>query len=112
MEVFEHGMTPFPEIGASLDPYAATYVSNSIRRSFGSLPPRVGRIIRETCDRHNVTPEQLRGPRGRNSISIPRQLLMCRLYTETHMSLLEVAKLLNRKDHTSVMNALNKYGVQ
>lgn len=69
----------------------------------------VADIIRTACEIYGVTVEEMTGrARGRVYISMPRQRAMYVAREMTGLSYPRIARLFNRLDHTTVMNACRK----
>ena len=65
------------------------------------------RILREVCHAYRLSMRQLRSDNRSPIFSWPRQVAYLRLYDETNLSLPQIARLLGKKDHTTVM-----YGIE
>ena len=65
-------------------------------------------IIKAVCSFYNVRPSHLRGETRASSVVLPRQIAMLLLRRELKLKLEEVAFLLKRKDHTTVIHAIEK----
>lgn len=65
------------------------------------------RIMREVCHAYGLSMRQLRSDNRSPIFSWPRQVAYLRLYDETNLSLPQIARLLGKKDHTTVM-----YGIE
>lgn len=65
-------------------------------------------IIRAVCTFYNVRPSQLKGAVRIDSIAFPRQVTMYLLRRELKLTQEETAYVLKRKDHTTVIHAVNK----
>ncbi len=65
-------------------------------------------IIDTVCEHYNVKKEDIVSKKRLTEIVTPRQIIMylCREYTE--VSLEEIGKLLGKKDHTTVMNGIDR----
>ena len=66
------------------------------------------RIITVVCDHYGVKPAAILSKRKDNEIVVPRQVIMylCKTYTDTTYG--GIAKLLGRKDHTTVIHGYKK----
>ncbi|MBI2641717.1 chromosomal replication initiator protein DnaA [Candidatus Roizmanbacteria bacterium] len=73
--------------------------------SFRVLPQDV---IKTVCSYYNVKQSHLRGPVRNESIVLPRQIVMYILRSHLKLKLEEIAFLLKRKDHTTVIHAVDK----
>lgn len=61
-------------------------------------------IIREVAAKHEVDVSDLLGTSKRRKYAWPRQEAMLRMREETELSYPQIARLLRRKDHTTVMS--------
>lgn len=65
-------------------------------------------VVRVVCSFYNVRQSQLKSSRRTESLVLPRQITMYLLRKELKMKLEEIAFYLKRKDHTTVMHAIEK----
>lgn len=65
-------------------------------------------IINTVCNNFDITMKEIKGPTRTNRIAFPRQIAMYILRKELQMPFLEIAQTLNRKDHTTVIHAVDK----
>jgi len=65
-------------------------------------------IIQAVCNFYGVRPSHLKRESRASSIVLPRQIAMLLLRRELKLKLDDVALLLKRKDHTTVMHAIEK----
>jgi chromosomal replication initiator protein len=65
-------------------------------------------VIKTVCTFYNIKPSHLKGKTRTNRIAMARQIAMYFLRNELNMNLEEVAYVTKRKDHTTVMHAVNK----
>jgi len=65
-------------------------------------------IIKTVCSFYNIKQSQLKGASRKSTIALARQVAMFLLRTELGLNLEEVAFLVKRKDHTTVLHAMNK----
>ncbi|TXI33024.1 MAG: chromosomal replication initiator protein DnaA [Niabella sp.] len=65
-------------------------------------------IIQEVCDYYAVSIKDLKGQRRMKPIVMPRQICMYLFRDVLKMSLVSIGELLGRKDHTTVIHALQK----
>ena len=65
-------------------------------------------IIDTVCEQYGTKKEDILSKKRNSDIVLPRQIIMylCRIHTDS--SLEEIGKLLGKKDHTTVMNGINK----
>jgi len=67
-------------------------------------------IIHAVCSYYNVKPSHIRSPVRAEHIAFPRQVIMYLLRRELRLKYEEIAFLLKRKDHTTVMHGYDKIG--
>jgi len=65
-------------------------------------------ILNVVCSYYNVRLSQLKSPIRSESLSLPRQVSMFLLRRELNMKHQEIASLLKRKDHTTIMHGVEK----
>lgn len=65
-------------------------------------------IIRAVCKEFDISVRDIRGKRRTADIVIPRQVCMYLLRTELDLPLEQVARELNRSDHTTVLHAIER----
>jgi len=65
-------------------------------------------VIKTVCSFYHINPSQLKGNSRKSTFSLARQVAMYILRTELAINLVDVAFLVKRKDHTTVMHAVNK----
>lgn len=65
-------------------------------------------VIKTVCDYYNIRPSQLKGPGRQESVALTRQITMYILRKYLNLKLIEVAEILKRKDHTTVLHAEKK----
>lgn len=71
----------------------------------------IRRIQLEECRRHNITLDEMIGPRRSRRIARPRMIAMARCVDELpHFTLPEIGRAFGGRDHTTVMHAHKKYG--
>jgi chromosomal replication initiator protein len=68
----------------------------------------IAKVIREVSKEFNITAKELKGPRRTAEIAFARQVCMYLLREDFDFKLEDVAKQLERKDHTTVMHAVDK----
>lgn len=67
-------------------------------------------VIKTICSYYNIRQHQIKGEERNVNISLPRQIAMFILRKELKLKLEEVAYILKRKDHTTVIHAVDKIG--
>src|SRR3990167_5947058 len=65
-------------------------------------------VIRTVCSFYNIKQSYLKSPSRAASIAFYRQIAMYLLEKELGLTLIEVAEMLNRKDHTTALHAKQK----
>ncbi len=69
---------------------------------------KVPKVLREVGKSFGVTVKDLKGPRRTKELALARQVAMFILREEFNYKLEEVARFLNREDHTTVLHAIDK----
>jgi len=69
---------------------------------------KVPKVIKEVAKSFAVSVKDLKGPRRTKDLALARQVAMYILRDEFNYKLEEVAKFLNREDHTTVLHAIDK----
>ena len=72
---------------------------------FNDTPARI--ILREVAEQYGITVQDLLSQSRERKYSWPRGVAYLRIYCETPMSYPQVARLMKRKDHTTII-----YGVK
>ncbi|QQS44485.1 chromosomal replication initiator protein DnaA [Candidatus Roizmanbacteria bacterium] len=65
-------------------------------------------VIKTVCSFYNIKQSHIKGATRKSTIALARQIVMYLLRTELDLNLEEVAYLVKRKDHTTVIHAINK----
>lgn len=65
------------------------------------------RIMREVASQYGITLRDLRGDCRRKKYSWPRQVAYIRLADETNLSYPQIARIMGKKDHTTII-----YGIK
>lgn len=65
-------------------------------------------IIKIVCSYYNVKQSLLKGPERSDRVAVCRQIVMFLLRKELGLKLEEIAYLLHKKDHTTVIHGINK----
>ncbi|QOQ39706.1 chromosomal replication initiator protein DnaA [Trueperella pecoris] len=73
-----------------------------------SVTVTAGLIMNQTALYFNITPEDLKSPTRTRSLTQPRHIAMYMCREMTDLSLPKIAEAFNRRDHTTVLNALRK----
>lgn len=83
-----------------------SYFSQQIDR--GTKKTESPEVIRAVCSFYNIKPSQIRGPLREEKIATARQVAMFILRTVLKINLIEVAFILKRKDHTTILHGVKK----
>lgn len=67
-----------------------------------------GDIMRAVCSFYNIRPSHLKSASRSESVSFPRHIIMYLLRTELKLKFEEIAYILKRKDHTTIMHGVDK----
>jgi len=67
-------------------------------------------IIKAVCSYYNVKQSQIKSPERTENISFPRQIIMFLLRHELGLKYEEIAHMLKKKDHTTVLHGSEKIG--
>lgn len=67
-----------------------------------------GDIIKVVCSYYNIKQSQIKSDSRASEIVLPRQIIMYLLRIELKIKLQEVAFILKRKDHTTIIHAVDK----
>lgn len=65
-------------------------------------------VIRSVCSYYNIKQTQIKSSTRSSTIALPRQIIMYILREELHIKLEEVASILKKKDHTTIMHGVEK----
>ncbi|MBP9691136.1 chromosomal replication initiator protein DnaA [Candidatus Woesebacteria bacterium] len=87
-----------------------TVVESFFQKGFERTKQRVSpqEVIKTVCSFYNVSQSQIKGETRKSNIALARQISMYLLRIELRLNLEEVAFLVKRKDHTTVMHAVRK----
>jgi len=69
---------------------------------------KVPTVLKEVAKSFGVSVKELKGPRRTKELALGRQVAMYILREEFNYKLEEIAKFLNRQDHTTVLHAIDK----
>lgn len=65
-------------------------------------------IIRIVCSYYNLKPSQIKKPTRKEQVSFPRQIIMYLLRNVLKLKYEEIAFILKRKDHTTIIHGVDK----
>ncbi|MFW5703845.1 MAG: chromosomal replication initiator protein DnaA [Patescibacteria group bacterium] len=83
-----------------------TFFSSSTEKIAKKINPTD--VIKTVCSYYNVKQSHIKSPSRASSIALPRQIIMYLLRNELKLKLEEVAYILKRKDHTTIMHGVEK----
>lgn len=75
----------------------------------GFIVSRIDQIIHEVAVKHSLTVAVLRGRSRLKEHSIARQECYTRLRDETPMSYPQIARVMKRKDHTTIIYGVRRH---
>lgn len=73
-----------------------------------SLKENINSIIQNTAKMYNISVKDLIGKRRQAGLVLPRHTVMYLLRKELNLSFLEIARIMHKKDHSTIMYAYNK----
>lgn len=95
-------------IGDTVDKNTVIRAVKDIFKEKSDILPTADVIIDEVCKFYNLEPELLRGQGRSKDISLARQIAMYQIRRMTNLSLKEIGQEFNGRDHSTVLNALNR----
>ena len=95
-------------MGDTVDKNTVIRAVKDIFKEKSDILPTADVIIEEVCKFYNIEPEILRGQGRSKDISLARQIAMYQIRRMTNLSLKEIGQELNGRDHSTVLNALNR----
>jgi len=72
------------------------------------IVPTAEVIIDEVCKFYNITPEVLKGQTRSRDVNLARQIAMYQIRRMTSLSLKEIGKEFDGRDHTTVINSIKR----
>lgn len=82
------------------------FVMPLLRRNVIPLPDAEREIIHMICEHYGLTEEELRSPTRKRETVFPRHLSMYLIHRKTKLSLLKIAHIFGRNDHSTTVNAI------
>lgn len=95
-------------IGDTVDKNTVIRAVKDIFKEKSDILPTADVIIEEVCKFYNIEPDILRGQGRSKDISLARQIAMFQIRRMTNLSLKEIGQEFNGRDHSTVLNALNR----
>lgn len=65
-------------------------------------------VIKIVCSYYNLRPSQIKNPTRKEKVAFPRQIIMYLLRNILNLKFEEIAFILKRKDHTTIIHGVNK----
>ena len=94
--------------GDTVDKNTVIRAVKDIYKEKSDLLPTSDVIIEEVCKFYNIEPSILRGQGRSKDISLARQIAIYQIRRMTNLSLKEIGQEFNGRDHSTVLNALNR----
>ncbi len=82
------------------------FYQNKVEKTKKRVSPQD--IIKTVCSYYDIKQSHIKGKSRASKIALTRQIAMYLLRTELDLNLEEVAYIIKRKDHTTVIHAVNK----
>ena len=95
-------------IGDTVDKNTVIRAVKDIFKEKSDILPTADVIIDEVCKFYNLEPDLLRGQGRAKDISMARQIAMYQIRRMTNLSLKEIGAEFGGRDHSTVLNALNR----
>lgn len=83
-----------------------SYYSEKANNKIKKITP--SDVIRTVCSFYDIKQSHVKSPSRTDAIALPRQIIMYMLRSQLHLKQEEIAYLLKRKDHTTVIHAIEK----
>ncbi len=93
--------------GSEIDSATVIRAVQEMYKESGDLLPSSDLIIDEVCRFYNVEEKDLRGKSRVKDTTVARQVAMYLLRSMTNMSLSEIGKQFDNRDHTTALHAIN-----
>ena len=95
-------------IGDTVDKNTVIRAVKDIFKEKSDILPTADVIIEEVCKFYNLEPSILRGQSRSKDISLARQIAIYQIRRMTNLSLKEIGQEFGGRDHSTVLNALNR----
>ena len=95
-------------IGDTVDKNTVIRAVKDIFKEKSDILPTADIIIQEVCNFYNIEPAVLRGQGRSKDVSLARQIAIYLIRRMTNLSLKEIGVEFNGRDHSTVLNALNR----
>ena len=98
---------PLDQKPAELEPEPVAIAPAPIPQVIPETPAQI--VLREVAEKHNMSVSQLRSAARLKAYVGARQEASYRLNTELGFSLKQIGNMLGRRDHTTILHAINRY---
>ena len=95
-------------MGDTLDKDMVVKVIKGVFKEKSDIVPTADVIIDEVCKFYNIEPSTLRGQGRAKDISLARQIAMFLIRRMTNLSLKEIGKEFDGRDHTTVLHSIER----
>lgn len=95
-------------MGTDVDKETIIKVIQGIFKEKADILPTADVIIDEVCKFYNTEPDLLRGQGRTKDISLARQIAMYQIRRMTNLSLKEIGREFENRDHTTVLHAIER----
>ena len=95
-------------MGDSVDKETIVRAIKDMFKDKADILPTADVIIDEVCKFYNIEPELLRGQGRTKDISLARQIAMYQIRRMTNLSLKEIGREFENRDHTTVLHAIER----
>ena len=95
-------------MGDSVDKETIIRAVKDMFKDKADILPTADVIIDEVCKFYNVEPDVLRGQSRAKDISLARQIAMYQIRRMTNLSLKEIGREFENRDHTTVLHAIER----
>ena len=95
-------------MGESVDASTVIRAVKDMFKDKGEIVPTAEVIINEVCNFYNIEPAILRGQGRSKDISLARQIAMYQIRRMTNLSLKEIGKEFENRDHTTVLHSIER----
>ena len=95
-------------MGDSVDKETVVRAVKDMFKEKSDIVPTADVIIDEVCKFYNIEPATLRGQGRAKDISLARQIAMYQIRRMTNLSLKEIGKEFDNRDHTTVLHSIER----
>ena len=95
-------------MGDSVDKDTVFRAVKDMFKDRSDIVPTADVIIDEVCKFYNIDPDALRGQSRTKDVSLARQIAMYQIRSMTNLSLKEIGKEFEGRDHTTVLHSIDR----